>query len=91
MDLAVEGANIVDSFIMRSITLGKLSCRQTTRHGVQILAEINVALRDVLERSVTGFLTNETWLEQHCRATKKGSSPTVMMFSVWEYVGRITV
>ena len=28
------------------------SCQMATRHGVQILAEINVALRDVLERSV---------------------------------------
>ena len=45
------------------------SCHLRARHVVQILADINVALRDVLERSVTGFFTNETWLEQHFRAT----------------------
>ena len=54
----------------------------TTRHGVQILAEINVALRDVLQKSVLdlpaslpmklGWNNNPT--------QRKRSAPTVLMF-----------
>ena len=69
--LIVDGVNAVSYFVMRSKILKTWSCHLRARHGVHILAEINVALRDVLERSVTGFFTNETWLEQHFRAAPK--------------------
>ena len=36
-------------------TLGKLSCRLTTQHGVQILADVNVTLHDVLDRASREF------------------------------------
>ena len=65
--IIVNGTNVVSSFVkLLRISLGKLSCRLTARHGLQILAEINVALHQAVETSVVdpaGFHANDTWLE----------------------------
>merc|ERR1712135_180095 len=61
--------------------------------GVQILADVNVALHDALERSVvdpTGFFTDETWLEQHFCATETFGADSDDV-SVWELVGLLLV
>jgi len=54
----------------------------TTRRGVQILAEINVALRDVLERSVLDPLASLPvklgW--NNTSTQRKRSAPTMLMF-----------
>ena len=75
-DVSVGGATTLTSSWMEQApsihlscaqpSVGTCSCHLRARHGVQILAEINVALRDVLDRSVAesaGFCTSETWQE----------------------------
>ena len=47
LNFIVDGGNVVNSLVMRSRIHKTKSCHLTTRHGVQILPEINVALRDV--------------------------------------------
>ena len=56
--------------------------------NVQILADVSVALRAVLERSVVasvGFFANETWLEQYIDAAGTFSADRNDV-SVWELV-----
>ena len=63
-------------------SLGTWSCQMTTRHGVHILAVINVALRDVSERSVLDPLASLPmklgWADTSMQ--RKRSAPTVLMF-----------
>ena len=47
LNFIVDGSNVVNSFVCAQKSLKTMSCHLTTRHGVQILAEINVAIRDV--------------------------------------------
>ena len=62
----------------------KKSCTEAVSgwsQHVQILADVNVTLHEVLERSVAesaGSFTNEIWLEQHFRETETFGA-TVMM------------
>ena len=60
-----------------------LSCRLTPRHGVQSLAQINVALHQQWKKNSVvesaGFRANDTWLEIHSRAMETFEA-TMMMF-----------
>ena len=52
------------------------------------LADVNVSLHDVVERSVVepaGFFTNETWLDKHFHATETFGAINDDV-SVWEVV-----
>ena len=57
-----------------------------------VLAEINVALRDVLKLSRNPLASSPKKLGwNNTSGQRKRSVPTVMLFSVWEYVGRLFV
>ena len=62
-------------WIHRGQSLGKLSCRQTTQHGLQILAEIIVALQQAVARSVVdpaGFHANTLgWRTLSCNGAEQ--------------------
>ena len=67
----VDGGKTVNSFVMCSKDPLEHG-RATWQHdmNVQILADVNVTLQDVVERSVvnsTGFFANDIWWEKHSR------------------------
>ena len=93
MHFIVSGTNAVHSFIMRSTSPWKRFVPRDNTTFAYNLADVNGTLHDVVERSVVesaGFFTGGTWLD-NISGQRKRSTPTVMLFSVWEYVGRIVV
>ena len=82
MSFIVNEANEVNSLIMRSPAPWNMDAavlRRSTSLFVVSWKEVSLASSPM----------KLGW--NNASAQQKGSSPTVMMFSVWEYVGRITV
>jgi len=81
LTFTVDGGNTFNSFVMDPLEHG----RATWRHDmdVQIHADVNVTLQDLVERSVVdsaGFFANDIWLDNWTNSRATDAAPTVMMF-----------
>ena len=79
----VDGANVVNSFVMRStISRNMVVPRESTTSAYNFLR--------VSTQDLGGFFANETWLEQHIDATETFGAINVDV-PVWKLTGLVLV
>ena len=86
MNFIVDGDNAAGSFVTCSTIQWKMAVPRDNTTLAYNLADGNITLRDVVERSVVesvGFFTGETWLESNVHAMETFSADSDEV-SVWE-------